>query len=168
MKQIIAIISVFMLLTSCKKSDSTSQPTASTFKFTANGIVYQFDGYSPDINNIKGSHIIYTSGINAGYFLGASEGSAASSIYLQLTSNTTLTATNYSITHVAGTDELSEMEINAKTYYTSSSGDFTNVSITKIEGGYASGTFTAKMTQQGTATRIDITNGEFSKVKIEN
>ncbi len=50
---------------------------------------------------------------------------------------------------------------------TTSSFDFTNVEINKIDNGIASGTFSGKMTKPGSSESIEITFGSFKNVKIQ-
>lgn len=159
------IVTLALLFSACSK-DPASTLTAelvTTFKFTANGTVYELNG-SLATNSSQGSIIRREGTLNTGqYYLSAQNGAARNTMVMALATGN-MAATSYSFTYptISG-----ECELNQLSYYGDKAGDNTNVIVTSIHDGvYADGTFTGQMTRSGSVLKVLITNGEFKNVKI--
>jgi hypothetical protein len=164
----IIISSVF--LSDCSKKPSITPAVLTTFKFTVNGTVYNWDGNLADSS--YGSRLGKTTyngvtwwdlaalPVNGGIYRG---------IYLRINA-TTLSATSYTLTTTATTLwTVAEHLCMVPSVICASSevGDYATIIISSIHDGYADGTFTARLTNtDGTLAKVDVIAGEFHNVKL--
>lgn len=178
-------LAALLLFCSCTKS-KVSNPTTvinTYLKFTADGYTYQWDGVPGDGNTCYfcGSDLTKT---NGNYILRSSDPKNYSngiSLKIQATS---LSATSYTLTTTNATSNTNadhKLTIYRSFQVGSSSprflmaaatetGDFATITISRIHDSiYADGTFTARITLSPygpTASKLDITSGEFRNLKI--
>ena len=158
---------------SCSKNPPVIQPTqlTTTFKFSVNGTLYQWNGnsaadptYGSRINkySLNGAtwYTLSAAPLNGGIYTLIGLKMQTSSLLAATYTLTTTTTTAWTIAdHYCG--------VNNESYASSEIGDFASVTISSIHDGYADGSFTAKFTNaNGSLTKINITDGEFHNVKI--
>jgi len=176
---VVIYITIMAAVISCSKKSSSPDPVQliTTFKFTGNGTVVQWNGLAPlsTFPSPEGSIIQKSSGF---YFISAHPANhslATPWIYLKIpTAN--LIAGGYSYTLTApvmwtSSDAECIMPTTGAPYYTVSEiGDNVTINISRIhDGNYADGSFSALMsnTPNGTSNKLTITNGEFVNVRID-
>ena len=188
MRKMLSIIGIFGLLFSCQKQSSnpasSSDPKA-IFRFTVNGMNDSIVG-SATQSSTEGSVIkrVYGSGTNgftSFYYQLVSYkyiAGTGSQLYISLDFLTTnLIVSSYIYKFGFGlpgyyssggvATNLFEVPSFWPNYYSSQgTGDQTVITITKIQNGYADGTYTAKLSNAINTSSITITNGEFKNVKI--
>jgi hypothetical protein len=169
MKRILAIILSSITMFSCTPTspDPPSTPQ-STISFSANGTLIT-NSTSLASNYLK--KIPATNSQVAGYAL-VSQNAGNYVISLFLLANSTITTTSYNTTRItypsAEYTVFNFPGVNSD-YANLITGDFMNVNITQIQNGLANGTFTAKMSRStNNPTIVNITNGEFTNVPIQN
>ena len=166
MRVFYAIAIMSLLSAGCsKKSDSnTTEPSLiTTVKFTGNGIDYLINGSSA--STATGSILTRNPGaaVQSNYKLGGYELKTSFSIPLAGTASGTLTTGTYTTQAPAS----GEYGLNGSAHYTTNSGDYNTIVITKIHDGvYADGTFTGLLTKYNSTEKLTITGGVFTNVKI--
>lgn len=165
MKKLFATATLALLFSACSKEPTPSTPAqepVTTFKFTANGILYELNGSLATYSSM-GSIIRRGGDLNTGqYSLLAQNGAARNTMVLPLTVGT-LTSTTYTFPNGGA----GECELIGVSYYGDKAGDNSTVTISSIHDGvYADGIFSGQHTKTGTTQKVIITNGEFKNVKI--
>ncbi len=191
MKKLIEVLLISFIVVSCKKptdSSTQSSPTQ-TISFKINGVYKEYSA--------KDNHFICSNeSINGPYYgykiiygFGADNGSSTNyegvGFYI-VSNNTTLTVGNYNINspvrvsfangassrmYIAVYRTKKLIAVNPDVYdekiYKDETGDFSKVSITEINSGYISGTFSTSVTKEGGTERLSLTEGKFSNFKMQ-
>jgi len=156
-----------------KSGGGTVTPPATTFKFTVNGTIYNWNGNSAD-NPLNGGSRIFKTSYNGStwYGLAASPANSGLTALITLKLNTaTLSVATYTWTATSVTSwTVADHYCGVPTglICTSSEiGDYATVIITNKHDGYVDGTFTARLTNaDGSLVKVNVTDGEFHNVKI--
>lgn len=175
-KVFIPVLVILFALVGCGKKDTTTTTATDpqpNVKFTCLGINYNISG-SLATNATVGGIIKKTTLENTkpGYEISVQNGSTFG-LFLNVMTSTDLAVTTYTYTfpsanlprfgNIYGVGTTSQFVAGY------GAGDFVTVNVTKISNGYASGTFSAKMTAFNSLNnRVDITNGVFTDLKILN
>jgi hypothetical protein len=159
----------------CSKNPPTNPPVTppvTTLKFTVNGTIYEWNGSSAD--DVSQGSRIYRTVYNGSTWYTLSAYPLNSGIYTLLAleiNATSLAATTYTLTTTTTTawtvaDHYCGLP-NGQIFASSEVGDVASIIITSIVNGYASGTFTATLTNtDGSLTKTNVTDGQFRNVKI--
>lgn len=159
----------FSLSFCSKKDDSLSNPPGNstpvtTFKFTVNGTEYNWNGSLAE-TSAQGSIFKKKTSNNygEGYLLEATNGNFQNyDFWLELPQVVELKAQTFNITRanypLLGIGAV--ISPGTGTHYGQKTGDYSNLTISKIENGYATGTFNAVW------DGVAITGGVFTNVKI--
>jgi len=170
---IILYTAIIGLLSCSKKPAEVETPEPqTTFKFTVNSTIYQWNGNSATDPSYGSRINKYTYNGSTWYTLSASPPNGGLYTLLSLKMQTaSLSIGTYTLTSTTTTSwNLADhyCGVNGNDIYTSSEvGDFATINISSIHSGYADGSFTARLTNiNGSLARVDVTNGEFHNVKI--
>ncbi|MES2328297.1 MAG: hypothetical protein V4539_01760 [Bacteroidota bacterium] len=167
MKKAIFIASVFVfILWGCKKDDGFVGPIT-TFHFTANGLVYQWDGSSA-LNSQLGSVITKsTSGFNYSLTPVNFAGNLYNKFLCTIALNSALTTGTYAVKPLAAECTLATSTSNTTRYELPSpvATEYVAVVLTKVENGYATGNFAGRLRQTGAGGSLEF-SGEFTNVPI--
>jgi len=169
MSRLLTIITLALVLSSCRKNDTTMEP-ATTFTFIADGTAYEWNG-AMSTNAVQGSVISKTIESGAPVYTLSAKGTG-NFLRFQLQASK-LSIRSYSKATTGPSDNYHDQsQIKFNQYYIIKTGDFAQVIITKIEtllatgDRYATGTFTTVMSSDVTATKVNITSGVFKGVRI--
>lgn len=172
------LLTFFLLLTlgfvGCSKdnddSNGSSNTPVTTFKFTVNGTPYEVTGSLLE-NTVKGAKIERDPWHNTFALYAHEVVQNTTKFYAHIPLPNPLVTGTFNFTYPSNgsfDSEVSVISIPVMYYQVLKTGDAITVNITKVENGYASGTFSASKLS-GTNTTpptIQITNGEFTNVKI--
>ncbi len=166
------------LIWSCKKEDS-SPPTKpeieASFSFLANGVPHNWKGTYTVPTNFNGytsprpGSIISKYSQPGGTYFDFSSCSANFAEKIIVIINQPFAVTTYSGIFVSSIpyDIYGSITLSGETYYASSAGDFMTLTINKIDNNYVNGTISAKLSDPGSGAKMEIKNGVFSNVKVE-
>jgi hypothetical protein len=158
-------VDAIALLPGCSK-DSSAQPVEPdvlnpSIKFTANGQNYSWPSESPGISKANDSSYVITTAppmsiVDSAFFIVINADSLIEGTYSS--TNTSVVEPGYAPAYWI---------FNNSLYQASETGDYATVTVTKVHNGLLHGTFLALMTtDDSTKSRINITNGVFTNLKI--
>jgi hypothetical protein len=184
MNKLFCFVAILTTFSSCKKSSNSSNnnPPEQTLSYKRNGVYKEFNGIEKfHISNstvnafppYKLMYNLYAHGSNderIDLFL-------ISSIFTQLTvGDYFCQPTIQNTSPTGGTTRYGVIYAFIRTYsspntfvekeYDDKAGDFSQVKITKIENGYASGTFSGSATLINGTEKLSITEGNFTNFKM--
>jgi hypothetical protein len=158
-------------LMACKKDNNSSQPVAS-FRFKANGALYDWGGATSDTSGMA-AYIYKSSGSYTGYTLFSLEGfdhrnNGDNAFSFDITMNA-LHPGVYTYVGIDSTTRVGECKLgsisSSKMYYNSAKTDSISVTVTTVENGYVGGSFSGSLTHNGTE-RLVITEGQFQHLQM--
>lgn len=161
------LVAFLFSLSFCSKKDDDSTnitPKQTTFQFTAKGTVFNWNGSLAETST-QGSIFKKrtTNNYGAGYQLEATNGNfQETNFWLELPQVVELETKTYNITRanfpLLGVGAI--ISPTTGTHYGEKAGDYITITISKIDNGYATGTFSAVL------DGLAVTSGTFVNVKI--
>lgn len=176
----ISLFAIIVSLCSCSK-DSHYKAPVGTVSFTANGIPYSWYEENDESKEEYLTMYIFSPGTGVYRFSTTNEYGQhlrpLRMVYLTMMTNSLVTNTPFTYTNTTSTDpSYPPHEISVSNYTTFDPahyfsayavGDFATVTITSIHDKRADGNFSARMTRLSDSTSINITNGLFKNVEIQ-
>jgi hypothetical protein len=165
MRGVLYVFSI-LFITSCSK-DSSDPAEKSSLQYKANGSLFTYN----DLNEIKITKQNLTAGSSykSAFYLEAQKEKAQIDLRFMSKTSAAIAVENYTLTApvIEGSTKYSVGEgYFDGTDYIDKTGDYSNVTITKLDNGYASGTFSARLTLVTGTTQLLITEGTFKHLRI--